>query len=260
MGPDQGRPAARLLVAEDEAPMREHLLAQLAQQWPEAEVVAVAENGLDAWDAFLEHEPDVVFTDIRMPGMSGLDLATRIAGFVPDGERAPRLVFVTAYDQHAVDAFERGALDYLLKPVEPQRLARCVRRLAQQVGADEAAAPGLAALRERAAEVQRLRWIKATVGRRIQLIAIDEVLFFQSDSKYTRVVHREGEALIRTPLKELLGGLDPEQFWQVHRSAVVNARAVAGAERLDADRMEVLIRGSEERLPVSRAFMHWFRD
>lgn len=250
----------RLLIAEDEAPMRERLLQQLAQVWPQAQVVAVAENGLDAWEAFLEHEPEVVFTDIRMPGMSGLDLATRIAGFLPEHSPSQtRLVFVTAYDQHAIDAFERGALDYLLKPVEPERLARCVKRLQQQPTTPTGAA-ALAPLQAAQKPPERLQWIKATVGKRIQLIAVEDVLFFQSDSKYTRVVHRDGEALIRTPLRELLGGLDPTQFWQIHRSAVVHARAVAAAERLDADRMEVLIKGCSERLPVSRAFFHWFRD
>lgn len=255
----------RVLIAEDEAPMRERLLQQLAQAWPQAEVVAVAENGLDAWDAYLEHEPDVVFTDIRMPGMSGLDLATRIAGYLPETSPSrTRLVFVTAYDQHAIEAFERGALDYLLKPVEPERLARCVKRLMQPAAPSAASGAATAAaldpLRAAQKPPERLQWIKATSGKRIQLIAIDDVLFFQSDTKYTRVVHREGEALIRTPLRELLGGLDPALFWQIHRSAVVNARAVAAAERLDADRMEVLIKGSTERLPVSRAFFHWFRD
>jgi DNA-binding LytR/AlgR family response regulator len=250
----------RILIAEDEAPMRERLLQQLAQVWPQAQVVAVAENGLDAWDAFLEHEPDVVFTDIRMPGMSGLDLATRIAGYLPEHSPSQtRLVFVTAYDQHAIDAFERGALDYLLKPVEAERLARCVKRLQQPAG-PAAGQAGLANLQAAQKPPERLQWIKATVGKRIQLIAVEDVLFFQSDSKYTRVLHRDGEALIRTPLRELLGGLDPAQFWQIHRSAVVNARAVAAAERLDADRMEVLIKGCPERLPVSRAFFHWFRD
>jgi DNA-binding LytR/AlgR family response regulator len=264
-------PVARLLVAEDEAPMRERLLEQLAVAWPQARVVAVADNGLDAWAAFLEHEPDTVFLDIRMPGMSGLDLAARISGAASGpGGRAVRIVFVTAYDQYAVAAFDRGAVDYLLKPVELDRLQRCVQRLTRP--ADTAAAPATAAItdlggvlrqlrgQEAAATPTRTRWIKASVGRKIRLIAVDEVLFFQADTKYTRVVFADGEALIRTPLRELIGGLDPELFWQVHRSVVVNARAVDSAERIDAERLEVLIKGRSERLPVSRAFAHLFKD
>jgi DNA-binding LytR/AlgR family response regulator len=260
-------PAARLLVAEDEAPMRERLLEQLAIAWPQARVVAVADNGLDAWAAFLEHEPDTVFLDIRMPGMSGLDLAARISGAASGpGGRAVRIVFVTAYDQYAVSAFDRGAVDYLLKPVELDRLQRCVQRLVRPAEAAPDAGADLGSVlrqlrgQEAAAAPTRTRWIKASVGRKIRLIAVDEVLFFQADTKYTRVVFGDGEALIRTPLRELIGGLDPELFWQVHRSVVVNARAVDSAERIDAERLEVLIKGRSERLPVSRAFAHLFKD
>lgn len=251
----------RILVAEDEAPMRTRLLEQLADVWPEASIVAVAENGLDAWDAFVEHQPDIVFLDIRMPGMSGIDVAARITGFVPDEvPAATRIVFVTAYDQFAVDAFERGAIDYLLKPIERERLAKCVRRLSM----GDLPMPDLrAAVRDiRAATPQapRTRWIKAIIGRRIQLINVDDILFLRADTKYTRVVYQGGEALIRTPLRELVGNLDPEIFWQIHRSAVVNAHAIASAERLDSDQLQVSIKGHEEKLAVSRAFMHLFKD
>jgi DNA-binding LytR/AlgR family response regulator len=250
----------RIVVAEDEAPMRERLLAQLAEVWPEATVVAAVDNGLDAWDAFVEHEPDFVFLDIRMPGMSGLDVAARITGFVPDAPlTATRIVFVTAYDRFAVDAFERGAVDYLLKPIERERLAKCVRRLSSPTPPIDVR-DALQSIRQATPEPPRTRWLKATTGRKIKLINVDDILFLRADTKYTRVVYREGEALVRTALRDLVAGLDPEIFWQIHRGAVVNAHAIASAERLDSDQIEVAIKGHDERLPVSRAFAHLFRD
>lgn len=249
-----------VLIGEDEPLMRERLLELLAQSWPEARVLLVAENGNDAWDGFLEHEPDVVFLDIRMPGLSGLEVAERIGTLA-------HVVFVTAYDQYAVDAFDAGAVDYLLKPVQPDRLDKAVARLREKLagrpgadGADmadllrhlKAALPGV--------RQPRTRWIKASVGRQVRLIDVDEVLFFQSDTRYTRIVLRDYEALVRTPLKDLLGELDPERFWQIHRATVVNVNAIAAAERIDAERMQVLIKGRSETLPVSRTFVHLFRE
>jgi DNA-binding LytR/AlgR family response regulator len=252
---------ARILVAEDEVPMRSRLLEQLADIWPEASVVAAVGNGLDAWDAYLAHEPDVVFLDIRMPGMSGLDVAARIAGFAPDAPLSTtRIVFVTAYDQFAVDAFERGAVDYLLKPIERERLAKCVRRLSRTIVPMADVRPVLRDIREMQPQPPRTRWIKATTGRKIKLIDVDDILFLRADTKYTRIVYGDGEALIRTPLRDLVGGLDPEVFWQVHRSAVVNAHAIASVERLDSDQLAISIKGRDERVFVSRAFMHLFKD
>ena len=245
-----------ILIAEDEPLMRERLQMLLAQAWPEAQVVLVAENGNDAWDGFLEHEPDVVFLDIRMPGLSGLEVAERI------GKRA-HVVFVTAYDQYAVDAFDAGAVDYLLKPVQAERLQRALARLRDKLGAQPAdMANLLQSLRAAlpAPPRDKLKWIRASVGKQIRLIDIDDVLFFQADTKYTRVVLAGSEALVRTPLKDLLGGLDPEQFWQIHRGTMVNVKAIEAAERIDAERMQVLVRGSTEKLPVSRTFTHLFRD
>ena len=246
----------RVLIAEDEPLMRERLLGMLAACWPDAEVVLQAENGNDAWDGFLEHEPDVAFLDIRMPGLSGLEVAERIG----DGAH---VVFVTAYDQYAVDAFDAGAVDYLLKPVQLERMERAVTRIRAKLDkppADlgdllqhlKASLPG--------ARAEKMKWIKATVGKQIRLIDVDEVLFFQSDTKYTRVVLLDTEALVRTPLKDLLGGLDPERFWQIHRGTAVAVKAIAAAERLDAERPQLSIKGSNERLTVSRAFAHLFRD
>jgi DNA-binding LytR/AlgR family response regulator len=246
----------RILIAEDEPLMRARLLAMLALAWPEAEVVLAAENGNDAWDGFLEHEPDVVFLDIRMPGLSGLEVAERIG-------KLAHIVFVTAYDQYAVDAFDAGAVDYLLKPVEADRLGRAVARIREKLSARpadlsdivrhlKAALPG--------APREHLKWIKASVGRQIRLIDVDQVLFFQSDTKYTRVVLAGSEALVRIPLKDLISGLDPARFWQIHRGTMVNVNAIVAAERIDCERLEVLLRGCDEKLPVSRSFAHLFRD
>lgn len=252
----------KILIAEDEELMRERLCEQLARLWPVAQIVARAENGDEAWEAFLDTEPDIVFLDIRMPGMSGLEVAKKIG-------RAAHVVFITAYDQYAVQAFDAGAIDYLLKPVQEARLQVALERiqdklqqkqsptdLAQLLQQLQQGLPQLSATNT----VEKMKWIKASVGKQIKLIAIDDVLFFQSDTKYTRVVLSEYEALIRTPLKDLLERLDPDQFWQIHRSTVVNIKAIAGAERLDAERMQVLIKGCSERLMVSRNFTYLFRD
>jgi DNA-binding LytR/AlgR family response regulator len=240
-----------ILIAEDEPLMRERLLSQLAQAWPEARIVAVAENGNDAWDAWLEHEPDVVFLDIQMPGLTGLEVARRIA------ERS-HVVFVTAYDQHALEAFQRGAVDYLLKPVELAALERTIERLRRRTHLPVTLAPVLKEIAQ--AAPQRLKWLKASVGKQIRLINVNDVLFLQSDTKYTRVVLADGEALIRIALKDLLEGLDPELFWQIHRGTIVNAHAIAVVERVGNERLQLLIKGSSEVLVVSRTFTHLFRD
>jgi DNA-binding LytR/AlgR family response regulator len=248
--------SAKVLVAEDEPLMRERLLEMLALAWPEAQVVSAAENGNDAWDGFLEHEPQVAFLDIRMPGLSGLEVAERIG-------KLAHVVFVTAYDEYAVQAFDAGAVDYLQKPIQRDRFDKAVARLREKLDARPAdlgeilrhlktTLPGPAR--------EKMKWIRASVGRQVRLIDVDDVLFFQSDSKYTRVVLREFEALVRIPLKDLLSGLDRDQFWQIHRGTLVNVNAIAAAERIDAERMQVLLRGCVEKLPVSRAFTHLFRD
>jgi len=261
----------RLLIADDEEAPREQLLAALRQAWPGAQVVATAVNGADAWDAYLEHEPEVCFLDIRMPGLSGIDVAQRI------GAQA-QVVFVTAYGDHALAAFDAGAADYLLKPVDPGRLAQTVQRVQARLArpADPAAhgaapaqppAPDLQALlRDLAAQVRRpapLAVLQAAVGREVRLIRTDEVIFFESDSRYTRVVHEgpggSGDALIRTPLKELLTQLDEAVFWQVHRSVIVNHRHIASAVRVDEGHMHLTLRGRPETLPVSRHFQAQFK-
>lgn len=244
----------RVLVAEDEPLMRERLLAMLAAAWPGAEVVAAPENGIDAWDVFLEHAPQVAFLDIRMPGMSGLEVAERIG-------RQAHVVFVTAYDQYAVDAFDAGAVDYLLKPLQPGRLGKALARLREKLDRrPDDVAEVVRQVKAAQPKPERLKWLKASVGKQIRLIDVGQVLFFQADSKYTRVVLEGSEALVRIPLKELLAGLDPDRFWQIHRGTLVNVNAIRAAERVDAERMQVLLRGSSEVLPVSRNFTHLFRD
>lgn len=246
----------RVLIAEDEPLMCERLAGMLASCWPDAEVVALAENGNDAWDGFLEHEPEVVFLDIRMPGLSGLEVAERI------GDSA-HVVFVTAYDQYAVEAFDAGAVDYLLKPVQLDRMERAVARIRAKLNKPPADLGDLLRHLKTAlpgARAEKMKWIKASVGKQIRLIDVDEVLLFQSDTKYTRVVLADSEALVRIPLKDLLGGLDRDRFWQIHRGTLVNVGAIAAVERIDAERMQVLLRGCAEKLPVSRTFTHLFRD
>ena len=259
------------LVADDEEAPREQLLAALKAAWPALQVVAVASNGVDAWDAFLEHEPEVCFLDIRMPGLSGIDVARRIAG------RAA-VVFATAYGDHALAAFDAGAVDYLMKPVDPERLAQSVARLQGRLHQPSDGAPAVQAaaalpepaalqtlLSQLAAATRRpaLAVLQASTGREVKLIRTDEVVYFESDSRYTRIVfdgpQGAGDALIRTPLKELLAQLDEQQFWQVHRSVIVNHRHIASAVRVDEGHMHLKLRGRPETLPVSRHFQGLFK-
>ena len=266
------------LIADDEEAPRAQLRLALQQAWPELHIVAEASNGADAWDAFLEHEPAVCFLDIRMPGLSGIEVARRIDG------RAP-VVFATAYGDHALAAFDTGAVDYLMKPVDPERLGQTVARLRQRLAPPAPAAPTTPALpdpavlqgllAQLAAQTRRappLQVLQASVGREVRLIRTEEVVYFESDSRYTRVVFEGpaqaagaaagasgGDALIRTPLKELLTQLDEQQFWQVHRSVIVNHRHIASAVRVDEGHMHLTLRGRPETLPVSRHFQGLFK-
>ena len=247
-------PPTHALIADDEEAPRAQLRAALRQAWPELQWVAEVANGVDAWDAFLEHEPEVCFLDIRMPGLSGIDVARRIAGLTP----AAAVVFVSAFGDHALAAFDAGAVDYVLKPVDPARLAQAVARLRQRLQPP----PDLQALLERLTPAPRRappEVLQAAVGREVRLIRVDEVIYFESDSRYTRVVHEGGEALIRTPLKELLAQLDEQRFWQVHRSVIVNHRHISAAVRVDEGNMHLTLRGRPEKLPVSRHFQGLFK-
>jgi DNA-binding LytR/AlgR family response regulator len=250
------------LIADDEEGPREQLRTALAQAWPELHMVAAAHNGADAWDAFLEHEPQLCFLDIRMPGMSGIDVARRI------GDRA-QIVFVTAFDEHALAAFEAGAVDYVLKPVEAARIAQTVARLQARASVNTQAPSALdlqsllAQLSSISKKPAPLSVLQASVGREVRLIRCDEVIYFESDARYTRVVFDgttgPGDALIRTPLKELLVQLDEDLFWQVHRSVIVNHRHIQSAVRVDEGQMHLTLRGRSEKLPVSRHFQGLFK-
>lgn len=248
------------LVAEDEALLRQALVEQLGRAWPQLRILAECEDGASALEAMAEHRPDIAFLDIRMPGLSGLDVAAAAAEISPHTQ----IVFVTAYDQYAIDAFERGAVDYLLKPITPERLAATVQRLQARSGNNDAAA--LAALLERLGRnppatdaTPPLTWITASAGRETRLILVDEVAYFRAEQKYTTVVTAEGEALLRTPIKELLGVLDTSTFKQIHRSTIVNLKAIAGIVRDDSGRGIVRLKSRPETLAVSAPYMALFR-
>ncbi|MET3663447.1 LytTR family DNA-binding domain-containing protein [Caulobacter sp. 1776] len=241
------------LIAEDEAPQRQELRAMLAALWPELDVVAECEDGLGALEAWAARRPGVVFLDIRMPGLSGLEVARQ-------AETPAHVVFITAYDEFAVKAFEAGAVDYLLKPIRADRLAETVARLRAREAAPSLDMARLAqALSGRLAPRRAIRWITASVGEVVKMIAIDDVLFFQSEDKYTRVVTATESAHIRMPLKELTEQLDPEVFWRVHRNAIVRVAAIRQVRPDDDGRLHVWVKGVAEPLRVSDAFRHRFR-
>ena len=242
------------LIADDEDLPRTELRRMLATAWPALQVVAECEHGPAAVEALAALAPDIAFLDIRMPGSSGLEVARAASGRC-------HVVFTTAYDSHAIEAFEAGAVDYLLKPVHADRLAQTVARLRERLAAREAAPPLDALVAQLAERLQpgagpgaeRLRWISASVGDTIKLFGIDDVLFFQSDEKYTRVVTASDEAHVRKPLKEIAEGLDPDAFWQVHRGVIVRAAAVARATRDELGRITLHLKQHRETLPVSQA-------
>ena len=264
------------LIADDEPLLREQLRARLATLWPEIDTIEEASNGLEAMAVFESPSgrtpPDVCFLDIHMPGLSGLEVAQRLrAGARAAGCQPPHLVFVTAYDAYAVEAFEQGAIDYLLKPFEMERLAETIERLkerlAQPPGDERAAdeADVLAQLADRLARLgpsprQPLQWIKASIGSTVRLIPVEDVLYFHADDKYTRVITGDGEALIRKPIKELVAELDGTRFWQIHRATIVNTRAIAGVVRGLKDSADLKLKNRPETLIVSRAYLHLFRQ
>jgi DNA-binding LytR/AlgR family response regulator len=303
-------PPPRAVLADDERLMREQLRERLQQAWPELQIVAEAKNGLEAVQLVQQHAPDIVFLDIRMPGLTGVEAARQIAQLhlvgnaqdhaTPDTTPEapisepwlPEVVFITAYDQYAVEAFEQGVADYVLKPAEPERLKLTVERLKKRLAlrgtgadglahtqADSEAQDGHGALRQEGPNgprmqqllhqlshqlnpggaPARLQWIQAAVGSAIQMIAVDEVLFFISDEKYTRVQTAQVEALIRKPIKELIDGLDPQQFWQIHRSTLVNVKAISGVTRDFRGRQIVSVKGHREQLEVSRSYAGLFK-
>jgi len=258
----------RAVIADDERLMREQLRARLGEVWPELDIVAEARNGREAVEAVAEHRPDLVFLDIRMPGMTGVEAAREIGD-------ACHVVFITAYSEYAVEAFEQGAVDYVLKPADSDRLALTVARLKKRLGAKPA---DLGALLEKlsarleltasaqpaapatTSKANGLQWIQASMGQQIRMIPVADVLFFTSDEKYTRVQTETYEALIRKPIKELVDELDPEQFWQIHRSTIVNVKAIAGVSRDLRGRQLVQLKNYPQKLEVSRNYTHLFKQ
>jgi DNA-binding LytR/AlgR family response regulator len=243
------------ILAEDELPQRQELRALLAELWPELDVVAECADGLAALDALRAHEPRVAFLDIRMPGVSDLEIA-RAAG------ARCHVVFVTAYEEYALHAFDEGAVDYLLKPVSRDRLQRAVARTRSRLqGGSPVDLTALidAVQAKLTPRRQAIQWITASVGNTMKVFPIDEVLFFQAQDKYTRVVTADSEGHIRTPLKELVAALDSEAFWQVHRSAIVRVSAIRTVEKAEDGKQRLTLRGHSEVLPVSSAFQHRFR-
>lgn len=272
---------ATALIADDEPLLRESLTRALQQRWPSLHVVATARNGREAVELFEIHQPDIVFLDVHMPGINGVEAARQI------GRRA-QVVFVTAYEQYAVQAFEQGALDYVVKPVDPARLSDTVERLQERLRQQRAgqlpagSGEGLGAMIEQLAQRlaldlgpgaaatgssirptaagSYLQWIRASVGSTLRLIPVDQILFMRSDEKYTLVVWDEGEALIRTPIRELIEQLDPQHFVQVHRSVVVNLHAISHVTRGPNETADLHLKKRPEILPVSRSYLHLFRQ
>jgi DNA-binding LytR/AlgR family response regulator len=247
----------RAIVCEDEAPQRHAMTALLHEVWPELEVVAECEDGLESIEALKTHRPQIAFLDIRLPGVSGLVAATH-AG------RETQVVFTTAYSEHAVQAFEQGAIDYLLKPIARDRLRVAVERVRHRLERGDSnrdLQQQFSVLHDRGfgKPAQPFHWISATVGTTTRMIPLDEVLFFQASDKYTRVASTRGDAIIRTPLKELLGSLDPDAFWQVHRSTIVRVASVRAMHHVGGEKYELELAGTSERLPVSIAFKERFR-
>lgn len=255
----------RALIADDEPMLRDELVELLAQAWPELHIVAQARNGREAVALFETQQPEVCFLDVQMPGLSGVE-AARVIG------RRAHLVFVTAFDQYALQAFEHGVLDYLVKPVKPARLAETVARLQERLRVAQPAVNSEALLLQLAAQLQRthaspaapLRWVRVQVAQTLRLIPVDDIDFLRADSKYTLVAWRDGgtpaEAVVTLPLKDLVAQLDPEQFAQVHRSTVVNLAAISHVVRGEHETATIHVKGRVDVLQVSRSFLHLFRQ
>jgi DNA-binding LytR/AlgR family response regulator len=251
--------APTAVVADDERLMRDQIVARLKEAWPELLIVGEASNGREAIDLVRSLRPDIVFLDISMPGTDGIEAAQALAGQV-------HVVFVTAHDEYAIRAFEQGAVDYVLKPAEPSRLALTCRRLRERL--DQAPDPMdglLARLSQRLGPNgpkprEYLRWVQASVGATLRMIPTSDILFFRAEDKYTRVQTQRFEALIRKPIKELIDELDPAEFWQIHRSTLVRVDAVEQVSRNLRGNQVVHVRGSDEKLEVSRTFNHLFRQ
>lgn len=252
----------KCIIAEDEELLRNELSKLISDAWPELRIVAECEDGGAALEAIAEQQPEVAFLDIRMPGLTGLEVAAAAAEASPKTQ----IVFVTAYDQYAIDAFDKGAVDYLLKPIAPERLAATVQRLQARIAQGNPDADALVALvrqlgaRLQPATAEPLVWITASAGKDTRLIMVDDVAYFQADHKYTVVMTAEGESLLRKPIRELLEVLDPAIFKQIHRSTIVNLKAIASIARDDTGKGTVKLKSRPETLTVSQPFMTLFRN
>ena len=246
------------IIADDEQHLANYLHDRLTALWPELNIVGIAKNGIEAIRLVDDESPTIVFLDIRMPGLTGLEVASRL-------DAKTHVVFVTAYDQYAVDAFDRQAADYLLKPVSDDRLTRTIARLKSKLAHAELPVGVADILKQLAtglpiAKSANLRWIRASLGETIRQIPVDDVLYFQAQDKYVSVYTREGESLIRTPLSELQAQLDPDEFWQIHRSTIVNVKRIAATTRDVMGKTMVMLRDSKTELQVSRAYAHLFKQ
>ncbi len=252
----------KCVVAEDEALLRDALIDLLHQVWPELALAAVCEDGGSALEAIAEHQPDVAFLDIRMPGLSGLEVAAAMAHASPKTQ----IVFVTAYDQYAIAAFDQGAHDYLLKPVARERLLQTMRRLQARALQQQDPAAAMLALMHKISDLPEpnkptpLVWLTASAGQETRLIMVDDVIYFQADSKYTVVMTAQGEALLRKPIRELLALLDPHLFKQIHRATIVNLKAIASIVRDDTGKGIIRLKNRPETLTVSQPYMVLFRN
>lgn len=253
--------AAHYLIAEDEPLLARALAAHLAELWAEACCIGFAANGAEALTLVDRHQPDVAFLDVRMPVCDGLQTARELC----ERTRPPLIVFVTAYDEYALPAFDAAAIDYLLKPVEPERLVRCIKRLQQRLAEPEAPsldalALALKGLLGRQETTEALRFIRIGVGNSVKMIPVEEVLYFEACDKYVTVATASSDGLIRTSLRELMAALNPQQFWQIHRGTLVNVASISHAELDEAGRLHLKLKGRAEKLPVSRQFAHLFRQ
>jgi DNA-binding LytR/AlgR family response regulator len=246
---------ATALVAEDEPLLREEIVELLRKLWPELEIVGETDDGVTALQRLNERKPTVTFLDIQMPGMTGLEVAKQAAG-------RTHCAFITAYDQYAIAAFDQGAVDYVMKPISAGRLATTVQRLKERVGSAPADLSNMLAdlARQKAESKTYLRWVNASVGTTIKLITVEEICYFRADTKYTLVATSTAESLIRKPIKELVDELDPNMFWQIHRSTLVNVNAIAGVSRDIRGHLQVKLKQRNEHLPVSEAYNHLFRQ
>jgi DNA-binding LytR/AlgR family response regulator len=246
----------RALIAEDEPLLAAEIREELARAWPSLEIAAVVHDGHAALAAAEQHRPQVVFLDVQMPGLDGLEVARILAG-------SAHVVFITAFDHYAVQAFDEGAVDYLLKPLEPARVARAVQRVKQRLGQQPANMSGLVdRIRAQADAVSEgpLRWITVQIGRELRLITVEDICYFRADNKYVCIVTADGEALVSTPLKDLLARLDPAVFWQVHRGTVVNVNAVRSVLRGVSGKLQLQLKARPEKLEVSASYAHLFKQ